>query len=73
MLPFETDMVDDTQAMARKPPPLHPALKPFAKAVTTAEQALVVEDGLAYSLLGMSYLGRLSAFEATPRGLTLKP
>ncbi|MDQ1155463.1 TIGR02281 family clan AA aspartic protease [Brevundimonas sp. SORGH_AS_0993] len=36
-------------------------------------QALVVEDGLAYSLLGMSYLGRLSAFEATPRGLTLKP
>lgn len=36
-------------------------------------EALVVEDGLAYSLLGMSYLGRLSAFEATPRGLTLKP
>lgn len=36
-------------------------------------QALVVEEGLAYSLLGMSYLGRLSAFEATPRGLTLRP
>ena len=36
-------------------------------------QALVVEDGLAYSLLGMSYLGRLSAFEATPAGLTLRP
>lgn len=36
-------------------------------------QALVVEDGLAYSLLGMSFLGRLSAFEATPAGLTLRP
>ena len=36
-------------------------------------QALVVEEGLAQSLLGMSYLGRLSAFEATPAGLTLRP
>lgn len=36
-------------------------------------QALVVEDGLSQSLLGMSYLGRLSAFEATPAGLTLRP
>ena len=34
---------------------------------------MVVEEGLAYSLLGMSYLGRLSAFEATPAGLTLRP
>ncbi len=33
-------MLDDTQAMARKPPPLHPSLKPFAKAVTTAELAV---------------------------------
>ncbi len=36
-------------------------------------EALVVEEGLAYSLLGMSFLGRLSAFEATPAGLTLRP
>ncbi|MFN6980548.1 MAG: TIGR02281 family clan AA aspartic protease [Brevundimonas sp.] len=36
-------------------------------------EALVVEEGLTYSLLGMSYLGRLSAFEATPNGLTLRP
>ena len=36
-------------------------------------EALVVEEGLTYSLLGMSYLGRLSAFEATPAGLTLRP
>lgn len=36
-------------------------------------QALVVEAGLSHSLLGMSYLGRLSRFEATPSGLTLRP
>lgn len=36
-------------------------------------EALVVENGLPYSLLGMSYLGRLSAFTATPAALTLRP
>ena len=36
-------------------------------------QAIVVEKGLPHSLLGMSYLGRLSAFEARPTGLTLRP
>lgn len=36
-------------------------------------RALVVEKGLPHSLLGMSYLGRLSAFEARPTGLTLRP
>ena len=36
-------------------------------------RALVVEEGLPHSLLGMSYLGRLSAFEASPAGLTLRP
>ncbi|MEW6539356.1 MAG: TIGR02281 family clan AA aspartic protease [Pseudomonadota bacterium] len=36
-------------------------------------EALVVEQGLEYSLLGMSYLGRLSAFSATPTGLMLRP
>lgn len=35
-------------------------------------EALVVETGLTHSLLGMSYLGRLSAFTATPTGLTLE-
>ena len=35
--------------------------------------ALVIEAGLGQSLLGMSYLGRLSAFEATPSALTLRP
>lgn len=35
--------------------------------------ATVVEEGLPHSLLGMSYLGRLSSLEATPTGLTLRP
>ena len=35
--------------------------------------ALVVQQGLGTSLLGMSYLGRLSRFEATPQGLILRP
>ena len=34
--------------------------------------ALVVEKGLETSLLGMSYLGRLSSFQATPRALILR-
>ncbi len=36
-------------------------------------EALVVEKGLPHSLLGMSYLGRLSAFSATPTEITLRP
>jgi aspartyl protease family protein len=36
-------------------------------------QALVVREGLQTSLLGMSYLGRLSRFEATPSALILRP
>ena len=35
--------------------------------------AMVVRQGLTTSLLGMSYLGRLSRFEATPQALVLKP
>ena len=44
-----------------------------AGARVEAVEALVVEQGLPHSLLGMSYLGRLSAFSATPSGLTLLP
>lgn len=36
-------------------------------------EALVIEDGLHASLLGMSYLGRLSRIEATPTALVLRP
>jgi aspartyl protease family protein len=35
--------------------------------------AMVVEKGLTTSLLGMTYLGRLSRFEATPTALILRP
>ncbi len=34
--------------------------------------ALVIENGLETSLLGMSFLGRLSKFEATPTALVLR-
>ena len=44
-----------------------------AGARVDAVEALVVEDGLPHSLLGMSYLGRLSSFSATPSALTLRP
>jgi aspartyl protease family protein len=36
-------------------------------------QALVLDKGLSTSLLGMSYLGRLSRIEATPGALILRP
>jgi aspartyl protease family protein len=36
-------------------------------------EAYVIESGLQTSLLGMSYLGRLSRFEATPQALILHP
>jgi aspartyl protease family protein len=35
--------------------------------------AYVIEGGLKNSLLGMTYLGRLSQFEATPTSLILRP
>ena len=44
-----------------------------AGARVTAVEALVVEQGLPHSLLGMSFLGRLSSFSATPAELTLRP
>jgi aspartyl protease family protein len=35
--------------------------------------AYVIENGLEHSLLGMTYLGRLSQFEATKNALILRP
>ncbi len=51
------------------------ALRTVAVAGARVEQveALVVERGLPHSLLGMSYLGRLSSFSATPAEITLRP
>lgn len=36
-------------------------------------EALVIRDGLTTSLLGMTYLGRLARFEASPNALILRP
>ena len=53
----------------------HVELDYVAVAGARVEQvpALVIADGLSSSLLGMSYLGRLSRFEATPTSLILRP
>jgi aspartyl protease family protein len=67
-----TGRVQTASGLARTAP-VELAAVSVAGARVERVQALVVEDGLAYSLLGMSYLGRLSAFEATPSGLTLRP
>ena len=42
------------------------------RAEVTDVQAYVIDKGLGTSLLGMSYLGRLSKFEATPDALVLR-
>jgi aspartyl protease family protein len=44
-----------------------------AGATLTGVDALVIEKGLDASLLGMSYLGRLSSFQATREALVLRP
>jgi aspartyl protease family protein len=44
-----------------------------AGAKLTDVDALVIESGLDASLLGMSYLGRLSSFQATRQALFLRP
>jgi len=42
------------------------------RAEVTDVQAYVIDKGLETSLLGMSYLGRLSKFEATQDALVLR-
>lgn len=75
-LRLKTDDFSATVATASGPVR---AAKVQLKAVSVAGarvervEALVVEQGLPHSLLGMSYLGRLSAFTATPAALTLRP
>ncbi len=46
---------------------------PVAGAKVTNVEAMVIESGLDTSLLGMSYLGRLSKFEATRTSMILRP
>ncbi|TPW00853.1 MAG: hypothetical protein FD125_2908 [bacterium] len=65
-----------TVITASGPVPAAPvALRTVAVAGAHVEQveALVVQRGLPHSLLGMSYLGRLSSFSATPSEITLRP
>lgn len=45
----------------------------IAGAEVSDVEALVIENGLDSSLLGMSYLGRLASFEATRTSLILRP
>jgi aspartyl protease family protein len=45
----------------------------IAGAAVSDVDALVLEEGLDASLLGMTYLGRLSRFEATRTALILRP
>ncbi len=52
---------------------VHLASVAIAGAKVRDVDALVIEKGLENSLLGMSYLGRLSRFEATPTSLILHP
>ena len=75
-LRLKADDFSATVITASGPVPAAPvALRTVAVAGARVEQveALVVEHGLPHSLLGMSYLGRLSSFSATPVGLTLRP
>ena len=75
-LKLEADDFSATVTTASGPVRAAPVeLKAVAVAGARVEkvQALVVEQGLPHSLLGMSYLGRLSAFTATPAALTLRP
>jgi aspartyl protease family protein len=75
-LRLKTDDFSATVATASGPVRAAPVqLQAVSVAGARVEQveALVVEQGLPHSLLGMSYLGRLSAFTATPAALTLRP
>ena len=72
----------DTAALRYDQPVFTAAGKERAAAVTLSHvtiagvrvdgvKAMVMKEGLAASLLGMSYLGRLSRIEATPKALVL--
>lgn len=61
-----------TAAGAARAAPVQLAQIVVGEARVERVTALVVEDGLPHSLLGMSYLGRLNGFQAGPDGLTLQ-
>jgi aspartyl protease family protein len=53
--------------------PVKLAMVSVAGARVDNVEALVIENGLGNSLLGMTYLGRLSRFEASQTSLILRP
>lgn len=62
-----------TAAGAVRAAPVRLAALSVGSARVEDVQALVLEDGLHASLLGMSFLGRLQRIEATPEALILRP
>ncbi len=75
VVPNEADFTRTVRTASGPVPAAPVRLKAVSvgRAEVRGVDALVLQDGLPHSLLGMSYLGRLSAFEATPMGLTLRP
>ena len=75
VVPNEADFTRTVRTASGPVPAAPVRLKAVSvgRAEVRGVDALVLQDGLPHSLLGMSYLGRLSAFEATPTGLTLRP
>lgn len=63
----------NTAAGTTRAAQVHLASIAVAGARVNNVEAFVIEEGLDTSLLGMSYLGRLSRFEATPTSLILRP
>lgn len=57
---------------SEKAAPVRLGLVAVGRAEVTNVQAFVLQGGLQTSLLGMSYLGRLAKFEATPDSLVLR-
>ncbi|HEY9233621.1 MULTISPECIES: TIGR02281 family clan AA aspartic protease [Phenylobacterium] len=77
-LGLETDKLDYSQSVVTASGQARAAAVTLgeisvAGARMTNVEALVIENGLESSLLGMSYLGRLASFEATRTALILRP
>lgn len=75
LTPNEADFVHTVRTASGPVPaaPVRLASVSVGGVTVRGVEALVLQDGLPHSLLGMSFLSRLSAFEATPTGLTLRP
>lgn len=70
---LDYSMQVSTAAGQARAAPVELASVAVAGARVEKVQAVVLDRGLPASLLGMSYLGRLSRLEATPTALILRP